>query len=46
MGGNRERFAGLEGARGTQTLYMTQHANEPKIRRDSGSAQRFASGLS
>jgi hypothetical protein len=46
MGANREDFASLEGARGVQKLYMTQHADEPKIRRDSWSAQRFASGLS
>jgi hypothetical protein len=32
-GENRERFAVLEGARGAQTLYMTQHADVPKIMR-------------
>jgi hypothetical protein len=44
--GESRRFASLEGARAEQKLYMTQHADEPKIRRDSWSAQRFASGLS
>jgi hypothetical protein len=46
MAANRERFAGLEGARGVQTFYMTLNADEPKNRRDRASAHRFASGLS
>jgi hypothetical protein len=46
MGANRERIAALfKGARGVQTLYMTQHAVDERNTRDGESTRHLTSGF-